>query len=256
MDLIKKQLNAEIKEVNEEEGLIRAVISSGMPDRQGDMIDQQSWKLDEYKRNPVVLWAHNHGQPAIGQAVEIGINSEGMLEALIKFAIKEYDFARTVYQLYAGKFLRAFSVGFQSETQEEVNDIRILKNNVLYEFSAVNVPADALALAKTKGIDVSCFEKKSEKSPACRMEDETIKECVARKIPEIMDENPDMEQERAVAIAYSMCRKKCDEGSKEAETVKMVLEKVAKEKKKINSLNWKRILNRAIRELIRARNAK
>lgn len=48
-----------------------------------------------------------------------------------------------------------------------------------------------------------------EKSPACRLEGESTDECVARKIPEIMDEGKD--QDEAVAIAYSMCEKKCND---------------------------------------------
>jgi hypothetical protein len=158
-ELTKKQFDIELKQLDEEQGTIRAILSSGVPDRQGDMVDQSTWNLEEYKKNPIVLWAHDHTQPAIAQALDIFINAEGMLEALIKFAVNEYEFAKTVFQLYAGKFMRAFSVGFVSNKIDEVNGIRILKENTLYEFSAVNVGADALALAKTKGIDVSIFEK-------------------------------------------------------------------------------------------------
>lgn len=52
-----------------------------------------------------------------------------------------------------------------------------------------------------------------EKSPGCRQQDESVDDCVARKIPEIMDENPDMDQEQAVAIAHSMCENACSEES-------------------------------------------
>ena len=49
------------------------------------------------------------------------------------------------------------------------------------------------------------------KSPACRQEGETEEECVSRKIPEILDENPDMEQDQAAAIAHDMCSESCEE---------------------------------------------
>jgi len=272
MNLITKQLDiVDIKQLDETEGTIRAVISSGLPDRQGDMIDQSSWNLDEYKKNPVVLWSHDHTQPAIGQALEIGLNKDGMLEALIKFAIEEYDFAKTIFKLYAGRFMRAFSVGFVSNKIEEINDIRILRDNVLYEFSAVNVGADALALAKQKGIDISCFEK-TKKSPACRMEGETIEECVSRKIPEIMHENPEMKRDQAVAIAYSICKKKCGEKCFEKEgrvlsaknrsiieRARLALDEVleadsnSRSDKPTKIINYKKILNKAIRELLEAK---
>jgi len=51
------------------------------------------------------------------------------------------------------------------------------------------------------------------KSPACRQKDETKEDCVARKIPEIIGEGVDKEQ--AIAMAYSMCDKPCEEKSKE-----------------------------------------
>ena len=49
------------------------------------------------------------------------------------------------------------------------------------------------------------------RSPACRMADETKSECVSRKVPEIMAEDPDMDQDQAVAVANSMCSKPCDD---------------------------------------------
>ena len=49
----------------------------------------------------------------------------------------------------------------------------------------------------------------------CRMDDETKNECVSRKIPEIMDENPDMDQDQAIAMAESMCSKKCKDANME-----------------------------------------
>jgi len=49
-----------------------------------------------------------------------------------------------------------------------------------------------------------------EKSPACRMDGESEAECVARKIPELMDEEG-MDQDQAVAVASEVCETPCDE---------------------------------------------
>lgn len=57
-------------------------------------------------------------------------------------------------------------------------------------------------------------EKIIEKSPACRLDGETKDECVSRKIPEIMADAPDMSQQQAIAIAYSMCDTLCSEKDK------------------------------------------
>ena len=49
-----------------------------------------------------------------------------------------------------------------------------------------------------------------EKSPACRMDGESEAECVARKIPELMEEEG-MGQDQAVAVASEVCETPCDE---------------------------------------------
>jgi len=51
--------------------------------------------------------------------------------------------------------------------------------------------------------------KLEQKSPACRQKGETVANCVSRKIPEIMRENPGMANDQAVAIAHSICSKRC-----------------------------------------------
>src|SRR6056297_2412975 len=53
---------------------------------------------------------------------------------------------------------------------------------------------------KKKGIN--------DKSPACRLKDETVEECKERKIPEIVKEG--YPQDRAVAMADRMCQVRCD----------------------------------------------
>lgn len=51
----------------------------------------------------------------------------------------------------------------------------------------------------------------SEESPACRKKGESKSDCVARKIPEIMKDDPTISQDQAIAMAESMCAKACGE---------------------------------------------
>jgi HK97 family phage prohead protease len=158
-------LNVKVKEVDAENFRIRAVFSTPDVDRHGEIVKQEGWKLDNFLKNPVVLWAHDMYAPAIGKVVEIGING-GNLEGMIQFAAKEYDFAATIFKLYAGEYVRAISVGFSNLKWEysEVEDQLTLLENELYEVSCVNVPANALALAKSKGVDISPLEKRMERA--------------------------------------------------------------------------------------------
>jgi HK97 family phage prohead protease len=136
--------------------IIRGVFSTGDEDRQGDVVVQAGWDIKEYMENPTVLFAHDHYQPAVGKVIELGYNAQGNLAGAIKFAAEEYDFAMTLYKLYAGMYMRAFSAGFANNEYEvdQENDRFILKSNTLYEISCVNVPANAGALAASKGIDM------------------------------------------------------------------------------------------------------
>jgi uncharacterized protein len=223
--LIRKKLEFKIKEVNEQNYTIRAIISSGQPDRQGEIVDQASWNLEEYKKNPVVLWAHDHSQPSIGKAIEIFVNTDGMLEAEIQFAVKEYAFAETIFKLYTGGYMCAFSVGFVSDNYDEANGFRILKNNTLYEFSAVNVGADALALAKTKGIDVSFFEKKQ----------------IVEKEGRVLSSKSRGIIEKAKSALDEVLTADSEKDLKKPDAIKA-------------KFNYRKVLGKAARELIKARN--
>ncbi len=159
--LIRQKMTFRIKSVDEEKFIINGVFSTGGEDRHGEIVDQTGWKLEEYKSNPVVLFAHDHYQPAVGKCIDIGMDGSGNLTGSIQFAAKEYDFAMTLFKLYAGGFMRAFSVGFMNNVYEidQENDNVILRDNTLYEISCVNVPANAMALAYSKGIDVEPIKK-------------------------------------------------------------------------------------------------
>lgn len=142
-------------EFNDADFSIKGIFSTGTEDRHGEVVDQAGWKLEEYMQNPVVLFSHDPYQPAIGKMVELGMNESGNLAGTIQFAANEYEFAKTIYNLYKGGFMRAFSVGFMNHRYEidQENDMVILRENTLYEVSAVNIPANAMALAIQKGID-------------------------------------------------------------------------------------------------------
>lgn len=154
-------LNIKVKDVNADLFQIRAVFSTPMQDRHGEIVDQKGWDLQYFLLNPVVLWAHDQMSPAIGKVIDIAI-VDGNLEGTIQFAAAEYEFAKTIYNLMAGGYISAISVGFANNKwqYDETNDQLILLQNELYEVSVVNVPANALALAKSKGVDISVIEKK------------------------------------------------------------------------------------------------
>ena len=126
------------------------VASTGEVDRHGDTVAPEGWRLDAYRDNPVVLWAHDYGEPAIGRAEAVWSDGRA-LRARLEFAPTE--FAGQVERLYRQGYQRGVSVGFRPLRFEERRDpvngaflgIRFLEQELL-EISAVPVPANGGAL--------------------------------------------------------------------------------------------------------------
>lgn len=184
--ILYQDLNFKVKEIDEKAHTIEGVFSTSAEDRHEEVIDQTGWELKGFMDNPVILFGHDQNIPAIGKAIELKIDGNGNLAGTIQFAVEEHDLAKTIFNLYKGKFMRAFSVGFRNnkyEVDEEEEKI-ILKENTLYEISCVNVPANAYALAKSVGIDteaIDSLKSKKKKKQEIKITDEAI-ESIAKKI--------------------------------------------------------------------------
>ena len=126
------------------------VASTGAVDRHGDTVAPEGWRLDAYRENPVVLWAHDYRRPAIGRAQSVWRDG-GALLARLEFAPTE--FGREIEALYRQGYQQGVSVGFRPLRFEERRDartgaflgIRFLEQELL-EISAVPVPANRGAL--------------------------------------------------------------------------------------------------------------
>ena len=131
-------------------GGLTFVASTGAVDRHGDTVAPEGWRLDAYRENPVVLWAHDYRRPAIGRAQSVWRDG-GALLARLEFAPTELG--REVEGLYRQGYQQGVSVGFRPLRFEERRDartgaflgIRFLEQELL-EISAVPVPANRSAL--------------------------------------------------------------------------------------------------------------
>ncbi len=131
-------------------GTLTFIVSTGAVDRHGDTVAPEGWRLDAYRENPVVLWAHDYRRPAIGRTQSVWRDG-GALLARLEFAPTE--FAREVEGLYRQGYQQGVSVGFRPLRFEERRDartgaflgIKFLEQELL-EISAVPVPANRGAL--------------------------------------------------------------------------------------------------------------
>lgn len=146
----KRILKGLVKKVAKTDGLLTAVVgSTAAVDRYGEIVNQETFQLDNYKKNPVILWAHNlsfgEDRPPIGKAIRVEVKN-GQLEFDIQFDMAD-PFAADIFRKYKEKFLNAFSVGFIAhDVARNDEGATVLLNNELLELSAVPVPANPEAL--------------------------------------------------------------------------------------------------------------
>lgn len=163
-----------VKVVEEKDGILICdfVISNGNIDRDFDTINPDGWSLENYRKNPVVLWDHEWDDPPVAKSLEERIEN-GQLIGRAQFVSREiYDFGYMIGQMYKNGFLNAVSCGFRATEWKYVEDesrpwgIDFLSQE-LWEYSCCTIPSNpdaTLVKAKAAGIDVSAALKLAEKA--------------------------------------------------------------------------------------------
>ena len=113
--------------------------------RDGLTIKADAWQLENYKANPVVLWAHDYTQPPIGRADVT--QEEGNLIASVTFDQGD-DLAKNIERKYRDGFLHSVSVGWETQESEGATVTRA----ELLDVSAVPVPGDPGALIQRMSV--------------------------------------------------------------------------------------------------------
>jgi HK97 family phage prohead protease len=156
METIYKILeNCEVKKVGERQ--YEFIASTADMDRDGEIIDVNGWDLKNFKKNPVIMYAHDYSTLPIGKATKIGVR-DGKLMNVVEFPPEgTYEFADTVQRLVDTGYLKTQSVGFIPKKWEdtELNDDeeknpnkprRTYTKQELLEISIVPVPSNPNAL--------------------------------------------------------------------------------------------------------------
>jgi len=169
-ELMLKQFDSEVKEIKGERAL-NVTITTNDVDRSGDIVEPKGAKLTNFKKNPVVLMAHDYQGLPIGKASDLTKTDNGITAKVTFPEEGTYPLADTVYNLYKQKFMKAWSIGFIPIKSEDIVDDenkdsktvsygKRFKTWELLEFSACAVPANPHALTNmmSKGIDVELLK--------------------------------------------------------------------------------------------------
>lgn len=141
--------------VEKKDGELRAVASDETKDRHGDVVKVEGWKLENFKKNPVLQWAHDPTTPAIGKAEDIKV--EGKKLTFKPVFSKATQLAKDVKKLFEEGILRSFSVGYRELERNEKDET---VDQELLEISAVNVGANpnAMLMAKEMGLNTDLLD--------------------------------------------------------------------------------------------------
>jgi HK97 family phage prohead protease len=161
---VRKAFVSEVRAPSDDSRIVTFAISTASVDRMGDTIAVNGWQLDNFKANPVVLWAHDSEMLPVAKCRRVWVES-GKLMAEADFTPTPTawpEFNETVFQFLKHGLLNATSVGFSpvryafSEEDGRTFGIDFLEQE-LHEFSIVPVPAnpDCLQYAKSLGIDAA-----------------------------------------------------------------------------------------------------
>ena len=148
--------DVELKDFSNKERSFIAVISGEAPDRMGDIVSVKGWKLENFRKNPVVMQFHNYGALPVGRSLE-EFSKKKQLYARPQFA--PYPESMRMYEMYRDKYLKGFSVGFVPMSSEPVDPedsswfspMRYTEQELL-EYSVAPVPAHQDALAEIKSM--------------------------------------------------------------------------------------------------------
>jgi HK97 family phage prohead protease len=139
------KIYTEAKLIKDASGVLEFIATDETLDRQGEVIPIDSWELDLFKRNPVLLVNHDYKvQNIVGKASNIRVATREGRRAMVFTPIFHglTQLAKEVEAMVKESILNTVSVGFLRSGPRKDGDI---EHNELMEISFVPVPANPSA---------------------------------------------------------------------------------------------------------------
>jgi len=160
-EFIRKGITPSDLKFDEGERAVIAYITTNTKDRDNEIVEPSGALLDDYRKNPIVLFGHNYRDLPIGKNLWIKADKKGLIA---KTQYANHDIADRIYQYRKDGFPMAQSIGFIPVVVEDYDENhdewrkngvrRRYKKWILLEYSDVPVPSnpDALQIAVSKGL--------------------------------------------------------------------------------------------------------
>lgn len=186
MELERKTVKFEVKEIDEEEGTFTgyAATFSDKPDSYGDIIDKGAFKktLKEGQKRIKILWNHWVLEP-IGKPIEMAEDDHGLLvKGKLTLGVQR---AKEVLALMKDGVITEMSIGYDTIKQQWVEGIRHLQEIRLWDVSPVTFAANPEAVVVTvKELELKPYPNEH----ACRLRDpDDFKEGSFKRVSRVSD---------------------------------------------------------------------
>jgi HK97 family phage prohead protease len=162
------------------------MVTTSAPDREGDVVVPEGIELTNYRKNPVVLWAHDYQSLPVATCTAINVVPGRGLRARFRWLDGD-PFADRVRRAWDAGVVRAASIGF-APLRVEPNDAGYTyTRSELLEWSLVPVPANPEAVRVMRSLGLSATAKDPHSCPGPDGEDkcrvginEPVEGCSAR----------------------------------------------------------------------------
>lgn len=163
--LAKRLGEVKISATSEENGTFEVIATSEDIDRHGETIRIDGWDIENYLKNPIILFGHSYDEleDVVGRATDIRFDGTKMIIKGTFASAEANPKAQQLRKLYDEGIIKTVSVGFIPLERDQYNASVITKAELL-ELSFVPVPAnpEALDIMKRCGVDPETFADKKE----------------------------------------------------------------------------------------------
>lgn len=141
------QFLTQIKEYDEAERTITMIGSTETADRVGDIVKMAGVDLENYKKNPIILFNHDYDK-VVGKALDVQVIDSKLI---FKIQFADTDFGREIYYLLKNGYMNASSIGFIGKDYEpnDFGGLTFTKIELL-ELSIVSVPCNPNAIVQLR----------------------------------------------------------------------------------------------------------
>lgn len=154
--------------INEEKHTATFVMSTEAIDRHGDIVEQDSWKLEHFLTNPAFFWGHRSNDFPLGKWIDVSLQPDPempgkkMLVGTAEFAVELHEDIKRAWDHVVRGDLNMVSVGFIPHIvdYDEKADAFVLKSCELIECSLVGIGSNRRALVKTTDATEAMIEAK------------------------------------------------------------------------------------------------